>query len=80
MHFATRVKTWSVARLYSKIALYRKPFGIERMYIYVLLRMTDTMTSHIIDHFSWDILYMSARARVRVRVCVCVRAFEIEIF
>jgi hypothetical protein len=45
MHFATRVRTWRVARLYSVqctvyctvkylIALSRKPFGIEHMYIY----------------------------------------------
>jgi hypothetical protein len=58
MHFATRVRTWRVARLYSKIALSRKPFGIGHMYIYTfLLRMTDTMTSQNIDLFSWDTLY-----------------------
>jgi hypothetical protein len=50
MHFATRVRTWRVARLcsvlYSKIALSRKPFGIEHMYIYnFFLRNTGSMTS-----------------------------------
>jgi hypothetical protein len=50
MHFATRVRTWRVARLYSEITQSRKPFGIGHMYIYTfLLRMTDTMTSHNID-------------------------------
>jgi hypothetical protein len=50
MHFATRVRTWRVARLYSAIALSRKPFGIGHMYIYTyLLRMTDTMTFQNID-------------------------------
>jgi hypothetical protein len=34
MHFATRVGTWRVARLYSEIALTRKPFAIGHMYIY----------------------------------------------
>jgi hypothetical protein len=58
MHFATRVRTWRVARLYSEIALSRKPFGIGHMYIYTfLLRMADTMTSQNIDLPSWDILY-----------------------
>jgi hypothetical protein len=77
MNFAARVKTWRIARLYSKTAPYRKPFGIGRMYIYTfLLRMTDNMTFHIIDLFSWDILFMSAC----VRVYVCVRVCGIEIF
>jgi hypothetical protein len=50
MHFATRVRTWRVARLYSEIALSRKPFGIGNTYIYnLLLRMTDTVTSQNID-------------------------------
>jgi hypothetical protein len=54
MHFATRVRTWRVARLYgvlySKIALSRKLFGIGHMYMYTfLLRMTDTMTSQSIE-------------------------------
>jgi hypothetical protein len=47
--------TWRVARLYSEIALPRKPFGIGHMYIYtVLLRMTGTMTSQNTDLSSWD--------------------------
>jgi hypothetical protein len=42
MHFATRVRTWRVARLYSEIVLSRKPFGIGHMYLYTfLLRMTE---------------------------------------
>jgi hypothetical protein len=49
MQFATRVRTWRVARLYSilysEIALSRKPFGIGHMYIHAfLLRMADTVT------------------------------------
>jgi hypothetical protein len=60
MHFAPPVRAWRVARLYSEIAVSRKPFGIGHMYIYTfLLRMTDTMTSHNIDLSSWDILYRS---------------------
>jgi hypothetical protein len=54
MHFETRVRPWRVARLYSEIALSRKPFGIGLMYIYhFLLRMTDTMTSQNTDLSSW---------------------------
>jgi hypothetical protein len=57
MHFETRVRTWRVARLYSEIALSRKPFGIGHMYIYsFLLRMTDTMISQNTDIFSLDTL------------------------
>jgi hypothetical protein len=45
MHFATRVRTWRVARLYSEIAQSRKPFGIGHMYIYTSwLRTTVSMT------------------------------------
>jgi hypothetical protein len=56
MHFATRVRTWRVARLYSvlysEIALSRKPFGIGHMYIHAfLLRMNDTVTSQNIVNF-----------------------------
>jgi hypothetical protein len=59
MHFATRVRTGRVARLYSETALSRKPFWIGHMYIYTfLLRVTDTMTSKNIYLCSWDILYM----------------------
>jgi hypothetical protein len=44
MHFASRVRTWRVARLcsvlYSEIAPSRKPFRIGHMYIYTfMLRM-----------------------------------------
>jgi hypothetical protein len=58
MHFATRVRTWRVARLYSEVAVSRKPLGIGHMYIYtILLRTDDTITSQNIDLSSWDILY-----------------------
>jgi hypothetical protein len=62
MHFAARVRTWRVTRLYSvlysEMALSRKPFGIGHMYIYnFLLRMTDTVTSQNTDLSSWDTLY-----------------------
>jgi hypothetical protein len=59
MYFATHVRTWHVAHLYSEIGLSRKTFRIGHMYIYVhiLLRMTDAMTSQNIDLTSWDILY-----------------------
>jgi hypothetical protein len=64
MHFATRVRTWRVARLYSvqcsirETAVSRKPFRIGHMYIYTfLLRMTDNMTSQNIDLSFWDTLY-----------------------
>jgi hypothetical protein len=44
--------------LNSEIALSRKPFEMEHMYIYTFLfRMTDTMTSQNIDLSSWDTLY-----------------------
>jgi hypothetical protein len=59
MHFATRVRKWRVARLYSEIALSRKSFGIGHTYIYTfLLRMADTMTSQNTDHSHWDTLYI----------------------
>jgi hypothetical protein len=52
-HFATRVRTWRVARLYSvlhsEIALSRKPFGIGNVHIHFLPQITDTMTSLNID-------------------------------
>jgi hypothetical protein len=64
MRFATRVRTWHVARLYSETALSRKPFGIGHMYIYnFLLRMTDIMTSQKIDFSSWDTLYIPGIAQ-----------------
>jgi hypothetical protein len=54
VHFASRVRTWRVARLYSEIALSRKQFGIGHMYIYTFfLKMTDTMTSQNICLSSW---------------------------
>jgi hypothetical protein len=61
VHFATRVRTWRAARLYSEIALSQKPFGIEHVYIYTfffLLRMTDTLISQNIYSSSWDTLYI----------------------
>jgi hypothetical protein len=52
MHFATRVRTWRIARLYSV------PFGIGHKYIYIfLLRITDTMACQDIYLSSWDTLY-----------------------
>jgi hypothetical protein len=62
MHFATRVRTWRVARLYSvlysEIAVSRKPFAIGHMYIYTsLLRITDSMASQNTDLSSWYTLY-----------------------
>jgi hypothetical protein len=72
MHFATRVRTWRVARLYSvqysETALSRKPFGIGHMYIYTSffwLRMADTMASQTIDLSSWDTLYNLATDVIR---------------
>jgi hypothetical protein len=60
MNFATHVRTWRVARLYSEIALSRKPFGIEHMYLYTfLLKMAGPVTSQNTDLSSWDILYIS---------------------
>jgi hypothetical protein len=63
MHFATRVRTWRVARLYSvlysEISLSQKPFGIGYIYLYTfLLRTTDTMTSQNTDLSTWDTLYI----------------------
>jgi hypothetical protein len=56
VHFATRVRTWRVARLYSEIALSRKPFGIEHIYIY-MLRMAVIVTSQNIELFLLGHLY-----------------------
>jgi hypothetical protein len=45
--------------MYSEIALSQKSFGIGHMYMKTfLLRIADTMTSQIIDLFSWDTLYI----------------------
>jgi hypothetical protein len=50
MYFASHVRTWLVARLYSGIAVSVKTFAIGHMYIYtLLLRLTDNMTSQNID-------------------------------
>jgi hypothetical protein len=64
MHFATRVRTWSVldytvySVLYSEMALPRKPLGIGHIQICTfLLRMAETMTSQNTDLSSWDTLY-----------------------
>jgi hypothetical protein len=64
MHFAARVRTWRVARLYSEIAVSRKPFGIGHMYI--LLRMADTVTSRNIELSLWDTLYMATSPQITV--------------
>jgi hypothetical protein len=62
MHFASRVRTWCVARLYSvrysEIALSQKPLAKGHVYIYsFLLRMTVTMTYQYTDISSWDNVY-----------------------
>jgi hypothetical protein len=55
MHFATRVRTGRVVRLYSEMALSRKPLGIGHMYIHTfLLRMTDAVTPQKTDLSSLD--------------------------
>jgi hypothetical protein len=72
MLFATRVRTWRVARLYSERVLFRKPFGIRHMYIYsVLLRVTDTMTSQNIELSSWDTLYVYVCMYVCIFIYAC---------
>jgi hypothetical protein len=44
--------------LYSEMALSRKPFGTEYMYVYsFVLRMTDTVNSDLLS--SWGILYIN---------------------
>jgi hypothetical protein len=63
MHFAARVRTWRVARLYSvqysEIALSRKPSGIGHVYVdNFLLRMTSIMTSQNTDPSSCSTLYI----------------------
>jgi hypothetical protein len=56
MYYASLVRTWRVARLYSETALSRKSFGIGHMYKNTfLLRMTDTMTYQNIDLYSWTL-------------------------
>jgi hypothetical protein len=58
MHFATRVRTQRVTRLYSETALPRKPFRIGHVYMHTyLLRITDIMTSQNIDLSPLDTLY-----------------------
>jgi hypothetical protein len=48
--------------MYREITLSLEPFRIGHMciyiYIYFLVRMTNTMTSPNIDLFSWDILHV----------------------
>jgi hypothetical protein len=53
MHFATRVNTCCVARLYSVLftetAVSQKPSRIRHIYIYTLeFKITDTMTPRIL--------------------------------
>jgi hypothetical protein len=61
----------TILEVYSEIALSRKPFGIERMYIYtILLRMTDTVTSQNIDLSSWDLLYICVRVYLQNETAV----------
>jgi hypothetical protein len=50
--------------LYSEIALSQKPFGIGHMYIHnSLLRMSDTVTFHNIELYSWGILYTPLKCK-----------------
>jgi hypothetical protein len=75
MHFAARVRTCSVARLYSvlysEIVLSRKQFEIGHMCIYIffffLLRIADTMTSQNTDISFWDTLYNKQKLPVEVK-------------
>jgi hypothetical protein len=79
MHFATRVRTWRVSRLYSEIALSRKPFGIEHMYIYnFLLKMTDTMKSQNIYISSWDTLCVCVRVRMYIYIYISTTCFDLK--
>jgi hypothetical protein len=64
MHFATRVRIWHVARLYSvQCTVQWNSSTLEavqnRTHVRntFLLRITDTMISQNIDIFSWDTLY-----------------------
>jgi hypothetical protein len=64
MLFATHVRAWRVAHLYSVQGSVRKNISIleivqsrTRIYIYILLRMTDNVTSQNIDLSFWDTLY-----------------------
>jgi hypothetical protein len=72
MHFATPVRIWRVARLYS--VLYgeaRKPFGTGYMYIYTfLLRMTDIMTSQNMELSSWDTLVYVRKSDIKATGCL----------
>jgi hypothetical protein len=60
MHFAAHVGTWRVARLCSvqwNSAVSETILNRTNVHTHILLRMTDTMTSHITDLSSWDVLY-----------------------
>jgi hypothetical protein len=67
MHFVTRARTWRVARLCSVQCTVqwnnsiseavRSRTHVHIIYIYILLRITDTMTSKNIRLSSWDTLY-----------------------
>jgi hypothetical protein len=74
MHFATRMRTWRVARLYSEIALSRKPFRIGQMYkrtYTFLLRMTETMTFQNIELSSWSRPVYRVFHNFRALKCEC---------
>jgi hypothetical protein len=80
MHFGNRVRTWHVARLYNEIALSRKLFGIEHMYIYTfLLRMTDIMTSQNIDVCSHDTLHIYINRNVTTITCSEITPFGVTV-
>jgi hypothetical protein len=60
MHFATRARTWRVARLYS-----------EHVHIhFFLLRIAGTMTSQNIDLSSWDTLYTGQQVTLSLKVSI----------
>jgi hypothetical protein len=68
--------------LYSEIALSRKPFGVEHMYIYtLLLRMTDALISQNIDFSTWDTLYIQVYIKffVSVKNITAIRRFRVTI-
>jgi hypothetical protein len=59
MHFATRVRRWRVARLYSEIALSRKPFGIGHIHTSLLKMARGSVVGQCT-------MLQAGRSRVRV--------------
>jgi hypothetical protein len=61
MHFASRVRTWRVARLYNvqcNSSISETVRNRTHLNIHCLLRMTDTMTSQNADLCSSDTIYI----------------------